>query len=218
MLHILVLLVMTIMPILAKNDVLSKIEAGESFNVRLRFINTQDYLCVVESNYSEDDRRRRVLTFPLGEEIERNTMLDWLLEPVRQQGQENAPAFVRLSSIKHPGEYLIAGTDDLTLDENRRKVYTWKETGTDFSEWGGPHDWLLLENQTPPEDQSASNSFIIRNKKFNEDLYVSKEQFELNPKYRAVYTWRQDIKIENSASEAPINAWEIIIQKENPSS
>lgn len=200
-------------------DVLSKIDAGESFNVRLRFINTQDYLCVVDSNYSEDDRRRRVLAFPLGEELEKNTALDWLLEPVRQEGQENAPAVVRLSSVKYRGEYLIAGTDDLTLDEKRRKVYTWKETGTDFSQWGGPHDWMLSDNQTPPEDRSTSNSFTIRNVKFDEDVYVSKEQFELDPKYLAVYTWRQDIKIEQSASgtEAPTNAWEIIIQKEKPS-
>ncbi|EFX85465.1 hypothetical protein DAPPUDRAFT_300316 [Daphnia pulex] len=208
---------MTITPsTLSKSDVLSKVEAGESFNVRLRFANTHDYLYAVECDYSEDERRRRVLTFPLDNEIQKNTALDWLLEPVQQPGQqdENATAVIRLSSVKYPGEYLLAGTDDLTLDMNRRKVYTWKEKGTDFSQWGGPDQWILLDSATrAADDRSKSNYLALRNKKFDEDLYASSDRFELDHKFGTVYTWRQDSEIRDSASgtETQTNAWEILV-------
>ncbi|XP_046634181.1 uncharacterized protein LOC124313342 isoform X2 [Daphnia pulicaria] len=207
---------MTITPsTLSKSDVLSKVEAGESFNVRLRFANTHDYLYAVECDYTEDERRRRVLTFPLDVELQKNTALDWLLEPVQQPGQqENETAVIRLSSVKYPGEYLLAGTDDLTLDMNRRKVYTWKEKGTDFSQWGGPDQWILLDSATrAADDRSKSNYLALRNKKFDEDLYASSDRFELDHKFGTVYTWRQDSEIRDSASgtETQTNAWEILV-------
>lgn len=192
-------------------DILSKIEAGESFNVRLRFVDTKEYLFPADRDFTEDARRRRVLTFPLDVELENNNEADWLLEPVRQQDKN---AVIRLSSVRYPGEYLLAGTDDLALDADRRKVYTWKETGTDFSDWGGPDEWILTEKQNPGDDRAALNHFTLRNKKFDEDLYASSDRFELDDKFGTVYTWRQDTKIQDPASKAgsPTNVWEIIIR------
>lgn len=193
-------------------DVLSKIEAGESFNVRLRFVDTKEYLFPVDRDYTEDVRRRRVLTFPLDAELENNDAADWLLEPIRQESQDPV---IRLSSVRYRGEYLLAGTDDLTLDLDRRKVYTWKETGTDFSGWGGPDEWILVHRQNPDDDRAAFEHFTLRNRKFDEDLYASSDRFELDNKYGTVYTWRQDTEIKDPASQAgaPNNVWEVIIRQ-----
>ena len=182
--------------------------------MRLRFANTQDYLYAVDCDYSEDERRRRVLTFPLGVEMQENTALDWLLEPVPGQNENNAAPMIRLSSVKYPGEYLLAGTDDLTMDVNRRKVYTWKGKGTDFSHWGGPDQWILIDKKTPSADD-RSNYLALRNKKFDEDLYASNDRFELDHKFGTVYTWRRGSEIQDSASgtETQTNAWEIVFSQ-----
>jgi hypothetical protein len=121
---------------------------------------------------------------------------------------------IRLSSVKYPGEYLLAGTDDLTLDVNRRKVYTWKEKGTDFSQWGGPDHWILIDKKTPSADD-RSNYLALRNKKFDEDLYASNDRFELDHKFGTVYTWRRESEIQDSASgtETQTNAWEIVVSQ-----
>lgn len=170
---------------------MSKIEAGESFNVRLRFVDTQEYLYPADRDFTEDTRRRRVLTFPIDVELENSNTVDWLLEPYSQKGP-NEDTVIRLSSIKYPGEYLLAGTDDLALDSKRRKVYTWKETGTDFDQWGGPDQWILVEKPSPDDDRAAFNHFKLRNQKFDEDLQAGGDRFELDKKFGAVYTWRQE--------------------------
>ena len=175
--------------------------------MRLRFVDTKEYLFPADRDFTEDARRRRVLTLSLDVELENSNAADWLLEPVRN-GQQNV---IRLSCVRYPGEYLLAGTDDLALDLDRRKVYTWREAGTDFSEWGGPEEWILSERQNADDDRAASNHFTLRNGKFNEDLYASSDRFELDDKFGTVYTWRHDGKIQDPAG-SPSNVCEVIIR------
>lgn len=184
-------------------------------------MNTQEYLCPVERDFSEDNRRRRVLTCLL--DVDKQTTgkeADWLVEPLvahpQEGGEENLYdakhiGAVRLSSIRYPNEYLLTGTDDLAIDLTRRKVYSWKETGTDFSGWGGPDVWYLIESKTPKDNRAAINHFEIRNRKFNEDLFASGDRFELDKRFGNVYTCRNTEEKDMEACKANQNIWEVIV-------
>lgn len=170
--------------------------------MRLRCVDNQEYLYPVDRDYTEDTRRRRVLTASL--ETGNSNAFDWLIETV-DQPSENQLEMIRLSSVLYPGEFLLAGTDDLTVDSQRRKVYTWRETGTDFSGWGGPDEWCLLDKQKNTDDQTK---FILHNKKFDEDLVGSCDRFEFDERFGTVFTWR------NESANEKLNTWEIIPRNE----
>ena len=86
-------------------------------------------------DYSEDARRRRVLALKQlkDEDKDANKTVDWIIEPVHG-GKESS---IRLKNAAFEGEYLLAGTDDLSLDATKRKVYTWKEKGMSHRPPGG---------------------------------------------------------------------------------
>lgn len=199
-------------------EILDKIHAGKKFTIRFRAVSTQEYLLPIEADVSEDDRRRRVLTCPLDADKETSNEADWFVEPLFEhpKGSDTENIYdakhigaVRLSSVRFPNEYLLAGTDELAKDLTRRKVYTWKETGTDFSGWGGPDVWYFIESKTPKDDRAAYNHFEIRNRKFNEDLFVSGDRFELDKRFANVYTCRNTENV--AACDGNQNIWEVIM-------
>lgn len=189
-------------------DIPTKIQKGESFKARLLNIKTKEYLSPTVQDYSEDARRRRVLALKQlkDDDKDANKTIDWIIEPVHG-GKESS---IRLINAAFEGEYLLAGTDDLSLDATKRKVYTWKEKGMsqkDFDGWGSPEEWCLIP--LPAAQDAGLKRFRLRNVKFEEDLFANGECFLLDDQLGNVYTWRdQEHPCCESGSDG--NVWEII--------
>ena len=65
----------------------------------------------------------------------------WILEQV-----PNEQEYYRIRSASN-GEYLYAAANDLALDSQRRRVFTWIEQNSNVNTWELSGDWLIYYDE-----------------------------------------------------------------------
>ncbi|WP_254229504.1 RICIN domain-containing protein [Wolbachia pipientis] len=139
-------------------------------------VHYNEYLYSPSDYYQHDGSRRNVFTWiPRDEKDEKFV---WNFEFVYDN-------VYHIKNVKY-GEYLYSPIDGFKYDNNRRRVFTWKNT--EFVPKGEDRKFKW-------EITTVGNDVFIVNYQYNEHLYASVDHFnykhlhELNGDRRSIFTW-----------------------------
>ena len=182
--------------------VIDEMMAEKSLIVRLKNVNTGEYLYAADNTFVKDNKRRPIFTWR-----DKNTKLgDWTDWKMRGFKDDEGKLKIELIPMKYKNEPLFAAMRVEDIVKKRRSVYTLRPGET--NDFPGTEHWTLETNNI--DKAKHPNRYILSNAALYEYLYSPEDTHAFDRERRNAFTWAVK-NSEKEFAETDTHMWDIEI-------